>query len=131
MLVRLVKMKFSLLLMFSLIISTEALKAEESSVFGIFSSFHKSTTSGDLIGAEIHVLPHPVIVVQGSEGRAGVPELFKVKIYKNNLLFKVPKGSKSGFPPGYYEATVINDKMVLVSSAYKTEIPRHKSYWEK
>lgn len=124
-------MKFSLFLIFSLITAAGSLKAEESSIFGIFSSFHKSPVSGDLVGVEIHVLPHPAIVVQGSVGHAGVPELFKVKILENNILFKIPKGSKTGLPPGYYEATVSKDKMVLVGSAYKSEIPRNKSYWKK
>ena len=104
--------------------------AQETELFGVFSSFHESSTSGDLVGTEIHVLPHPVVVVQGSEGHAGVPELFNVKVLGNNILFKIPEGSMTGLPHGYYEATITKNKMLLVGPHFKSELPRKESYWK-
>ena len=123
-------MKLYLSLIFIFLALTETAQAEETAIYGIFSSFHKNSASGDLIGAEIHVLPHPAIVVQGSEGHAGEPELFKVKVLGNNLLFTIPEASKTGFSPGFYEATITKDKMVLVGPRHKIEIPRNESYWK-
>jgi len=122
-------MKTKICSLFILILISVTAHAEKTEIFGVFSSFHESPTSGDLVGEEIHVLPHPAIVVQGSEGRAGEPELFNVRIIGNNILFKIPEGSMTGLPPGHYEATITKSKMILVGPKYKREIPRRKSYW--
>ena len=123
-------MKTNLFSIFFFVLFSASTNAEEIEMFGVFSSFHKSPTSGDLIGTEIHVLPHPVVVIQGSEGHAGEPELFKAKILGNNILFKIPEKSMTGLPPGYYEATINQNKMILVGPRYKLELPRKTSYWE-
>jgi len=45
-------------------------------------------------------------------------------------LFIIPEKSMTGLPPGYYEATINQNKMILVGPRYKLELPRKTSYWE-
>ena len=56
-----------------LVLITAAIaSAEDDSVTGFFSTFHVSPKSGDISGAEIHIVPNPIgfsAIVQASEGR--------------------------------------------------------------
>src|SRR2546426_5170478 len=83
--------------------------AGDSDVTGLFSTVVLSRKSGDISGAEIHVVPNPKgysAIVQASEGAPGFPEVVDVVVKGTTLLFTIPESSASGFSPGTYNGTV-------------------------
>src|SRR5258706_7467017 len=89
--------------------------AAEGDVTGLFSTFLKEK-SGDISGAEIHIVPNPKgysAVVQASEGAPGFPEVIDVVAKGATLVFTIPKSSASGFSPGIYNGTVTKEGLRL------------------
>ena len=117
------------------LVLVQPLFAEKSAVTGLFSTFHLSESSGDLVGVEIHIVPNPVgysAIVQGSEGAPGFPEVVSVTVKATSIEFVIPRESGSGLPPGRYTGTITKDDLKLEgpTSHYKNYlIPRAASFW--
>ncbi|NLV31872.1 MAG: hypothetical protein GXY47_12045 [Acidobacteria bacterium] len=110
--------------------------AQESNMTGIFSTFRLSDKSGDMSGAEIHVVPNPrgySAIVQASEGAPGFPEVVNILVKGTNIVFLIPEDSASGFEPGKYIGTVTKEGLKLrgPKGIYENYfMPRKHSYWE-
>ena len=113
----------------------QPLLAEESPVTGLFSTFRLSESSGDIVGAEIHIVPNPAgysVIVQGSEGSPGFPEVVSLTARGNSIEFVIPRKSASGLPPGKYTGAITKDGLTLEgpTNSYKNYfMPRKNSYW--
>lgn len=113
----------------------QPLFAEESAVTGLFSTFRLGEHSGDIVGAEIHIVPNPTgysAIVQGSEGAPGFPEVVSLTVTANRIEFVIPQTSASGLPPGRYSGTITKDGLRLdgPTDHYKNYVmPRKNSYW--
>ena len=105
-------------------------------VTGIFSTFRLSEKSGDIVGAEIHIVPNPKgysAIVQGSEGAPGFPEVVTLSVEGNTITFTISSNSASGLPPGKYIGRVTRKGLLLngPTESYKQyEMPRKKSYFQ-
>jgi len=128
------RLKLPTVAILSLILA-QPLLAEESLITGLFSTFRLSENSGDIVGAEIHIVPNPVgysRIVQASEGAPGFPEVLSLTVKGNSIEFLVPRKSASGLPPGKYVGTITKDGLRLqgLSDHYKNYVmPRTNSYW--
>ena len=115
---------------FLTMVSTTAL-AEK--ITGLYSSFHQSQQSGDIVGMEIHIVPNPTgysAIVQASEGAPGTPEVFSLKVSGKIIEFTVLKESKTGLQPGAYRAEVTNANLKITGPNKFYEIPRKESFWQ-
>jgi hypothetical protein len=125
-----------LLAALGILLTSQVSLAQESNVTGIFSTFRLSEKSGDISGAEIHVVPNPrgySAIVQASEGAPGFPEVVNLLVKGTNIEFWIPKGSASGFEPGKYVGTVTKEGLKLRGPKGLYEnyfMPRKRSYWE-
>lgn len=110
--------------------------AGDGDVTGLFSTFRLSVKSGDISGAEIHVVPNPKgysAIVQASEGAPGFPEVVDVVVKGTTLVFTIPVGSASGFSPGTYNGTVTKEGLRLHGPRGLYEnyfLPRKRSFWQ-
>lgn len=110
--------------------------AENRNVTGLFSTFHINEKSGDISGAEIHIVPNPVgysAIVQASEGAPGYPEVISLSVKGNDVEFTVPENSASGFEPGKYVGSVSNNGILLHGpKGFYGELflPRSRSLWQ-
>jgi hypothetical protein len=117
-------------------IAGTAAHAENNNVTGLFSTFHVSERSGDISGAEIHIVPNPVgysAVVQASEGAPGFPEAIKLSVNGSTIEFTIPKNSVSGFSPGEYIGSVSTEGLMLHGPKGLYEeyfLPRRSSFWQ-
>jgi len=109
--------------------------ARDGDVTGLFSTF-LSGKSGDISGAEIHIVPNPKgysAVVQASEGAPGFPEVVDAVVKGTTLVFTIPDSSASGFSPGIYNGTVTKEGLRLRGprGLYGDYfLPRKRSYWQ-
>ena len=109
--------------------------AADGNVTGLFSTFLKEK-SGDISGAEIHIVPNPKgysAVVQASEGAPGFPEVIDVVVKGATLVFTIPERSASGFSPGTYNGTVTKEGLRLRGprGLYGDYfLPRKGSFWQ-
>ena len=114
----------------------QPLLAGDDDVTGLFSTFRHRGKSGDISGAEIHVVPNPKgysAIVQASEGAPGFPEVVDVAAKGTTLVFTIPKTSASGFSPGIYNGTVTKEGLRLRGPKGFYEdyfLPRKKSFWQ-
>lgn len=128
------KLRLSAVTVLSLLLALPLL-AEENAITGLFSTFQLSKNSGDIVGAEIHIVPNPVgysVIVQGSEGAPGFPEVLNLTVNANSVEFVIPQKSASGLPPGKYTGTITKDRLKLEgpTDQYKNYVmPRKNSYW--
>ena len=110
--------------------------AGDGDVTGLFSTFRLSEKSGDISGAEIHIVPNPQgysAIVQASEGAPGLPEVVEVVVNGTTLVFTIPESSATGFPPGIYNGTVTKEGLRLRGSRGTYEnyfMPRKRSFWQ-
>jgi len=110
--------------------------AADGGVTGLFSTFVLGGKSGDISGAEIHIVPNPKgysAVVQASEGAPGFPEIVDVVVEGTTLVFTVPVDSASGFSPGTYNGTVSKEGLRLRGprGLYGDYfLPRKRSFWQ-
>ena len=117
-------------------ISPRSAVCSDEKVTGVFSTFRLSEKSGDIVGAEIHIVPNPKgysAIVQGSEGAPGFPEVVNISVKGNNITFKISPTSASGLPPGKYMGHVTRNGLLLngpTESFKEYEMPRKKSYWQ-
>jgi hypothetical protein len=122
-----------LIILFGALVTGTVARAENNSVTGLFSTFHVSEKSGDISGAEIHIVPNPVgysAIVQASEGAPGFPEAFNLSIKGSEIEFTIPKNSASGFPPGNYVGTVSIKSLKLRGPYEEYLLPRKGSFWQ-
>ncbi len=130
-------------MLFSLLIASLSLTADEvtnkSSVkrIGTFSSLRYHEEAGDLLGAEIKIVP----VEEGSEDRyqgamqiaQGAPSqlmLVEVKYTHDTIEFNLPKPHEGKFT-GIINAKGIVGKIVFTNGAVsKQNLPRKKGYWD-
>jgi hypothetical protein len=119
-----------------LILSSHAAVAYAEGVTGLFSTFSLSENSGDIVGAEIHIVPNPKgysAIVQASEGAPGFPEVITLSVRGNTIEFAIFPNSASGFPPGKYVGLITRKCLLLdgpTESFKKFEMPRKESYWQ-
>ena len=105
-------------------------------VTGLFSTFGLNGKSGDISGAEIHIVPNPKgysAIVQASEGAPGFPEVVDVVAKGATLVFAIPQSSASGFSPGTYNGTVTKEGLTLhgPTGMYSNYfMPRKRSFWQ-
>jgi hypothetical protein len=117
-------------------ISPRSAVCSDEKVTGVFSTFRLSEKSGDIVGAEIHIVPNPKgysAIVQGSEGAPGFPEVVTIFFKGNSLTFTISSNSASGLPPGKYTGRVTRDGLLLngpTESFTKYKMPRKRSYWQ-
>jgi len=110
--------------------------AEQPNITGMFSTFLHSEKSGDISGAEIHIVPNPIgfsAVVQASEGYTGFPEVVSLTVKASTVEFTIPEQSASGFAPGKYTGTISNKGILLhgPTGLYQEYfLPRAKSLWQ-
>jgi len=110
--------------------------AGDGDVTGLFSTFRLSEKSGDISGAEIHIVPNPdgySAIVQASEGAPGLPEVVGVVVKGTTLVFTIPESSATGFPPGTYNGTVTKEGLRLHGprGLYGDYfLPRKRSFWQ-
>ncbi len=110
--------------------------AADGDVTGLFSTFARGEKSGDVSGAEIHIVPNPKgysAIVQGSEGAPGFPEVVDVVVKGITLVFTIPVESASGFSPGIYNGTVTKEGLRLRGprGLYGDYfLPRKRSFWQ-
>jgi len=124
------------LLVLALILSSSVAVGSDEGVTGLFSTFRISEKSGDIVGAEIHIVPDPEghsAIVQASEGAPGFPEVIRLSVRGNVIEFTVSPGSASGFPPGKYLGVITRKGLVLngpTENFKEYEMPRKESYWQ-
>jgi len=124
------------LIILILIITGSVAFAENRKVTGLFSTFDASAKSGDISGAEIHVVPNPAgfsAIVQASEGAPGFPEVIDLNVNGTKIEFSIPENSASGFPPGKYFGTVTRKGLTLNGPVYPYKdyfMPRTDSFWQ-
>ena len=105
-------------------------------VTGLFSTFRLSEKSGDIVGAEIHIVPNPMgysAIVQASEGAPCFPEVVNLSVQGNTIEFTISPNSASGFPPGRYVGHITREHLLLdgpTEGFTKYKMPRKKSYWQ-
>ena|SRR2546427_9704257 len=110
--------------------------AADGEATGLFSTFRRSGKSGDISGAEIHVVPNPKgysAIVQASEGAPGFPEVVDVVVKGTTLTFTIPESSASGFSPGTYNGTATKEGLRLRGPGGLYEnyfLPRKGSFWQ-
>src|SRR6266849_3018557 len=105
-----------LTLVFAAFLAAQTSFAADGDVTGLFSTFVLGGRSGDISGAEIHIVPNPKgysAVVQASEGAPGFPEVVDVVVKGTTLVFTIPAVSASGFSPGTYNGTVSKEGLRL------------------
>ena len=116
--------------------SRSAVACNNDDVTGLFSTFRLSEKSGDIVGAEIHIVPNPIgysAIVQASEGAPGFPEVVTLSVRGNTIEFTISPNSASGFPPGRYVGRITREHLLLdgpAESFRKYKMPRKKSYWQ-
>src|SRR6266704_582386 len=109
--------------------------AADGDVTGLFSTFLKEK-SGDVSGAEIHIVPNTKgysAIVQASEGAPGFPEVVDVVAKGATLVFAIPQSSAAGFSPGTYNGTVTREGLTLHGprGMYGNYfMPRKRSFWQ-
>ncbi len=130
-------MKFFIILIIAFIaLSPRSAVTSDGEVTGVFSTFRLSEKSGDIVGAEIHIVPNPKgysAIVQGSEGAPGFPEVVPVSVKGNTITFTISPSSASGLPPGKYIGRVTREGLLLdgpTESFKEYKMPRKKSYWQ-
>jgi hypothetical protein len=112
------------------------LMASDIIVTVLFSTLAISKSTGDFIGAEIHIVPNPKgysVIVQASEGSAGFPEVLDATVKDSTLFFNIPEKSKSGFSPGFYKGIVSKDGLHLYGPKGLYEnyfLQRKCSFWQ-
>lgn len=117
-------------------ISLAIASANNDSVRGLFSTFHVSSKSNDISGAEIHIVPNPVgfsAIVQASEGAPGFPEVIELSVTENKIEFTIAESSGSGFAPGRYLGLVTEKGLKLNGPKGLYEdyfLPRKSSFWQ-
>jgi len=122
--------------MIILIALSSSSEASDREVTGLFSTFRLSEKSGDIVGAEIHIVPNPKgysAIVQGSEGAPGFPEVVTLSVKGKTVTFAIPPNSASGLPPGKYIGRVTREGLLLdgpTERFKKYQMPRKKSYWQ-
>ena len=110
--------------------------AERPSFVGIYSSFHYSEKSGDLVGMEIQIIPDPIgysAIVQASEGAPAFPEVYRINIKGKSFKLDIPKSSSCGLVPGEYSGTFNEMTLILKgqnSPSRKYALPKGKSFWQ-
>lgn len=110
--------------------------ADDQNVTGLFSTFRYSKGSGDMTGAEIHVVQSPrgfSAIVQASEGAPGYPEVLQIGVVGRTITFTVPETSATGFAPGNYRGTVTAKGLRLRGPKGQYEnyfLPRKPSFWQ-
>jgi hypothetical protein len=110
--------------------------AGDQNVTGLFSTFRNSERSGDITGAEIHVVQSPSgfsAIVQASEGAPGYPEVLQIGVSGRTITFTVPETSATGFAPGNYRGTVTAKGLRLRGPKGQYEdyfLPRKPSCWQ-
>lgn len=125
-----------LIIIFAAFFIGTAAHAENGHVTGLFSTFHISEKSGDISGAEIHIVPNPVgysAIVQASEGAPGYPEVISLSVKGSDVEFTIPENSASGFEPGKYVGSVVIKGILLHGpKGFYGELflPRNKSLWQ-
>src|SRR6266446_7639717 len=98
------------------LLAAQSTFSADGDVTGLFSTFRVSEKSGDISGAEIHIVPNPQgysAIVQASEGAPGLPEVVEVVAKGTTLVFTIPESSATGFPPGTYNGTVTKEGLKL------------------
>jgi len=110
-------MKFRLVIVTLVTLLTgQGSSAQDSNVTGLFSTFRLSEESGDIDGAEIHIVRNPTgysAIVQASEGAPGFPEVVNILVKGTTIEFSIPKNSASGFEPGTYFGIVTKEGLNL------------------
>ena len=125
-----------LILLFIVFVNGTVAHAENNNVTGLFSTFRVSEKSGDISGAEIHIVPNPVgysAIVQASEGAPAFPEVIKISVKGSEFEFTIPENSASGFSPGKYQGSVSIKGLMLhgPKGLYKEYfLPRRNSFWK-
>jgi hypothetical protein len=125
-----------LILLFVALTIVPVALAENSNVTGLFSTFSISEESGDISGAEIHIVPNPAgysAIVQASEGAPAFPEVIKLSVKGNTVEFTIPEDSASGLSPGKYIGSVSMKGLVLRGPKGLYEeyfLPRRSSFWQ-
>jgi len=115
---------------------TQGVFAAEPALTGLFSTFQQSEKAGDISGAEIHIVPNPKglsVIVQGSEGAPGFPEVLDVRTAGTTVMFTVPEHSASGLVAGEYRGTVTKKGLRLRGPRGLYEdyfLPRKPSFWQ-
>src|SRR6266852_588986 len=118
------------------LLAAQSTFSADGDVTGLFSTFGLSGKSGDISGAEIHIVPNPKgysAIVQASEGAPGFPEVVDVVIKGTTLVFTIPTVSASGFSPGTYNGTVSKEGLRLRGprGLYGDYfLPRKRSFWQ-
>jgi len=114
----------------------QSLYGADSAPTGLFSTLRLSERSGDITGAEVHIVPNPKgfsAIVQASEGAPGLPEVLEVRLSGTTVIFSVPENSASGFVPGQYRGTVTKKGLQLRGPRGSYEnyfLPRKPSFWQ-
>ena len=116
--------------------SSIAAFAAKPSFVGIYSSFHYSEKSGDIVGMEIQIIPNPIgysAIVQASEGAPAFPEVYRINIKENSFKLDIPKTSACGLMPGEYSGSFKDNALVLsgpTPPGRKYILAKGKSFWE-